>query len=494
MNKLLLCIKKYHYFMTSIILVILNVLLFLSVHSLDVLTVKYYYLIFGALFFLEIISIGLISIGLISIKKKATIIIGYILALLLIILNICGMYYIKVTDHFLDQAFNNDKREYTNTFYVVSKKENGNNLDSIENSNLGYYKDTPNIEQAIKEFNNKYKTESILYEDITNMFHGLGTDIQYILIEKNLYTYVFEIEKELKKEDYVIIYEYTLTFEERIESEPKEEPSDEPPSAEQVETNNINIYIGGTDFTNQLYDFNMIVSINKDTHKVLLTSIPRDYHIPVYGKGGRKDNMGYHGAWGITTSMKSLEQLLNIKIDYYVKVKTSSLVGVVDTLGDITFCSDKSFYTTHATILDSYDDSKGNKLYVQKGCKNYNGVEILTISRERLAYSAGDRQRQKNCQNILISIFNKATSPSIIKNYQSLLNSISNLYTTSIPRDIITDYIKDILNNNTKWTFNTQSLDGSDGRGYVHLTNYIDYVMIPSKDSVNKASYNIKHN
>ena len=60
--------------------------------------------------------------------------------------------------------------------------------------------------------------------------------------------------------------------------------------------------------------------------------------------------MGYHGAWGITTSMKSLEQLLNIKIDYYVKVRTNSLVGVVDTLGGITFCSDKSFYTTHATI------------------------------------------------------------------------------------------------------------------------------------------------
>ena len=85
--------------------------------------------------------------------------------------------------------------------------------------------------------------------------------------------------------------------------------------------------------------------------------------------------------------MKSLEQLLNIKIDYYVKVRTNSLVGVVDTLGGITFCSDKSFYTTHATILDSYDDSTGNKLYVEKGCKNYNGVEILTISRERLAYS-----------------------------------------------------------------------------------------------------------
>ena len=238
----------------------------------------------------------------------------------------------------------------------------------------------------------------------------------------------------------------------------------------------------------------MIVSINKDTHKILLTSIPRDYHIPVYGKGGRTDNIGYHGALGITTSMKSLEQLLNIKINYYVRVKTNSLVGVVNALDGITFCSDKSFYTTHATILDSYDDTKGDKLYVEKGCHNYNGIEVLTISRERLAYSSGDRQRQKNCQSILISIFNKATSPGIIKNYQNLLNSISDLYTTNIPRDTITDYIKDILDNGTNWTFNTQSLDGYDGSGYVHLTNYKDYIMIPYQSSINSASYNIKHN
>ena len=70
---------------------------------------------------------------------------------------------------------------------------------------------------------------------------------------------------------------------------------------------------------------------------------------------------------------------------------------------------------SYATIIFE-STSDPNKLYVEKGCKNYNGVEILTISRERLAYSGGDRQRQKNCQSILISIFNKVTSPSIITN------------------------------------------------------------------------------
>ena len=471
---------KYNYLIITSIMLIVNILLFIFTDKLNILPIKYYLLIFGIIVVLEIVSILFILL-----KKKILNIIGYILSIILIIVNICGIYYVRVTDNFLDKSFNNDNREYTTTFYIVSKKDSNNTLDNIVGKDIGYYKDTPNIEQAITELSYKYKVNTISYDNISEMFNG----ISYILIEKNLYDYTFEIDKSLNKLDYDIIYEYTLTFQETIDSNTEENDDNYIP-----ETNNINIYIGGTDFTNQLYDFNMIVSINKDTHKVLLTSIPRDYHIPVYGKGGRSDNMGYHGAWGITTSMKSLEQLLNIKIDYYVKVRTSSLVGVVDTLGGIQFCSDKSFYTTHATILDSYDDSKGNKLYVKKGCYNYNGTEILTISRERLAYNGGDRQRQKNCQSILISIFNKATSPSVIKNYQSLLDSISDLYTTSIPRDMITSYIRDILDNNTKWTFNTQSLDGYDSRGYVHLTNYLDYVMMPYQSSINSASYKIKHN
>lgn len=483
MKKILLFIKEYSYLIITFIFLILNILLFLFTRNLNVLTTKYYLIIFGILILLEVITI-LFQIP----KNKIFNIIGHIISIILIIINICGIYYVKVTNNFLDKAFENDNRQYTNTFYVVTLNNDENTIDNISKSNIGYYVDTPNITQAIKELNSKYEFNPIDYDNITNMFNKLGTDIKYILIEKNIYDYTFEIDKTLIKDNYKIVYEYTLSFTEDTTS--TEEKNDD----NNTEKDNINIYIGGTDFTNQLYDFNMIVSINKESHKILLTSIPRDYHIPVYGKGGRSDNMGYHGAWGITTSMKSLEQLLNIKIDYYVKVRTNSLVGVVDTLKGIEFCSDKSFYTTHATIVDSYNDSNGNKLYVQKGCKVYNGVEILTISRERLAYSDGDRQRQKNCQSILISIFNKATSPSIIKNYQSVLNSISSLYTTDIPKEVITDYIKDILDNNTKWTFNTQSLNGYDSSGYVHLTNYVDYIMIPYQSSVNSASYNIKHN
>ena len=189
MNKLLLFFKKYHVLMIGIILMILNIILFSFTHNLNVLPFKYYSMICGLLLLLEVISILLITR-----KKKVLVMIGYIFTLILIILNICGIYYVNVTDHFLDKAFNNDKREYTNTFYVLSLKESNYTLDTLNDSSLGYYEDTPNICQAIKELNSKYKVNSVSYEDIVDMFHKLGTDIQYMLIEKNLYTYIVEAE------------------------------------------------------------------------------------------------------------------------------------------------------------------------------------------------------------------------------------------------------------------------------------------------------------
>ena len=239
-------------------------------------------------------------------------------------------------------------------------------------------------------------------------------------------------------------------------------------------------------------DFNMIVTINKKTHKILLTSTPRDFYVPVYGKGGNKDLLGYAGVWGINTSRKTLEDLYGINIDYYVKINTKSLVGLVDTLGGIQFCSDKSFTTDHAMVMGTYNDKLGKKLYVSKGCKEYSGIQILTIARERRAYPDGDRQRQKNCQQIMISIFNELLRIENLTNYSNILNAVSGLYTTNIPRSLVTEFANDTLDKGIKWTFEQQSVTGSNSRGYVHFSNVQDYVMIPDMNSVSVATEKIK--
>lgn len=250
-----------------------------------------------------------------------------------------------------------------------------------------------------------------------------------------------------------------------------------------------NIYIGGTDFTNQIYDFNAIITINKKKKQILLTSIPRDYHIKIYGKE-QEDNLSYHGILGIETTIGSLEQLFDTKINYYIKINTNSLVKLVDLLNGLEYCSSESFTTTHATILDSYDDTKGEKLYVGKGCKKYNGIEILTIARERKNIKGGDTQRQINCQTIMTSLFNKLMNPSNLTNYKNILESVNELYETNVPKNIITNYVK--YSFNTKWNVQKLNAIGTDTKGYVRLNSVYDYIMIPDYSSVSIVKDKIK--
>ena len=257
---------------------------------------------------------------------------------------------------------------------------------------------------------------------------------------------------------------------------------------EEVIKESFNIYIGGVDFTNEIYDFNMLVSI-KD-NKVLMTSIPRDYHIKIYNTD-IIDNISYIGINDIYEKTKSLEQLFNTKIDYYIKINTNSLVNLVDMLGGIEYCSEQEYLTTHSMILDSYNDNLGNKLYVTKGCRNYNGIEILTIARERLKVG-GDSVRQRNCRKIIISLIHKILSFESLSYYEELLNNLSDLYETNIPRDVITKIIKNI-GNEVKYEINEQEVSGTTTKGMVRKNTVYDYIMIPNYDSVKEASNNIKN-
>lgn len=452
-----------------ILLVLLGTIALIDMNKIGVLPTKY--LIMSIIFIILLIALA----GLLMFLKKTwKNIIGYVLSGLLIIGFGIGIYYLKTTNDFLDNNFSTETITYSSEYYIVSL-----NNDMYTEKNIKevyYYGDLPNFDVLSKKYKD-YKY--ILGDDIEYLINKLGTDVTYMVIEKNTYHLFFDMMSDYDVNNYKILKTLNIDVTEEIKK------------SEEIKDNKINIYIGGTDFTNQFYDFNMVITINTDTHEVLLTSIPRDYYITVAGKG-RRDILGYHGVWGVNTQIGSLNNLLDININYYVKINTHSLVGLVNTLGGLEFCNNYKAYTsTHSLVLDTYSDNK-EKLYVKKGCNYYNGIEILTIARERLAYPGGDRDRQKNCQRILISLFNKLTKMSNLLKYNDILNAVSALYTTNIPRDLITSNVKDMIDNKTKWTFKTQSLNGGDSRNFVHLSNIKDYVMEPYQDSINNARNNIK--
>lgn len=132
-------------------------------------------------------------------------------------------------------------------------------------------------------------------------------------------------------------------------------------------TKRFNIYVGGADFANYM-DFNMVATINTETHNILLTSIPRDLYLKVAGYDDeRYEKLSFMNLnYGYESNRDSLAQFLNTDINYTLLINTDSLVTIVDYIGGIEFCSDYEFMTTHALVKDTYNDTVGKKLYVKK--------------------------------------------------------------------------------------------------------------------------------
>lgn len=451
-----------------IICLILSTICLFQINKIGVLPFKYLLILIGIFLVIN----ALVGILLFR-KNKVCKVLGIIFGVIIILVNGIGIYYINSTNNFLDKAFSGKVIEST-TYYVIAKKDNNYTEKDIK-GDIYYYKNMANSKKVVKLLKDDYELVFKEYELINDMTKDLlENKIKFIVMEKTSYSIIKQHDTELSNNT-VILKEINIK-EEKKSSEVKGEA--------------FNIYVVGTDFAG-LNDFNMIISVNTQTKKILLTSIPRDYHIEVAGMNGVKDNITYMSALGVDTSIKSLENFFDTKIDYYVKINTSSLVTLVDKIGGINYCSEHEFTTTHAMVLDTYNDSVGKKLYVKKGCQHLNGIQTLTVARERKNIPGSDLARQDNCRKIIIAIFSKLKSLDTVLNYNDLLQSLSNSYETTLSKETIQTLGKETLQANSKWEIMEQAVNGVDVIGYVHLNTVRDYTMEPNMNSVDSAIKNI---
>lgn len=246
-----------------------------------------------------------------------------------------------------------------------------------------------------------------------------------------------------------------------------------------------NIYISGMDTTGKITeearsDVNMIITVNPKTHKILMTSIPRDYLVEL--QNGEKDKLTHTGMMGIDETTSDVEDLLGIKINYYVKVNYNTLKDLVNSIGGITINSDKAFI--------SYI---GRYQFVQ-GENKVDGAKALAYARERRAYSDGDNHRVRNQQDVLKAIVNKLTgSTTLLTRYNKILKYLAPTMEMNFTRAEVKALVKFQLGKNPKWKFESNSLEGYDAFATVYSGgNQQLYVMKPDEESIKKARQKIK--
>ena len=224
-----------------------------------------------------------------------------------------------------------------------------------------------------------------------------------------------------------------------------------------------------------------MITVNPVREEILLTSIPRDYYVQLYHTEGKeKDKLTHAGYYGIETSVKTMESLLNTKINYYAKVNFSTLVKLVDMIDGIDVELENK-----VTIIDY----KGTVYKFEKGINHLDGMKALALARERKNFKAGDRSRQFNQQKILSAIIKKTTSSSVlIKKYFEILSAVEQSFEINMSSSSISKLIKFQLDYMPTWEIKNQTVDGTDAYKQTYsFPKQLLYVMEPDEQSVKLA-------
>ena len=413
-----------------------------------------------------IITLLYLSIFILIKKKKK---LGYFLSIILIIIYIFVTYYLGITLNFFS-SINKIHYNETNYLVIVLNSSEYNTTKDLKNKTIGYINnDEDNIEKAIEKLDKKVKINKKDYSTYPTLFDSLDNKtIESILVEESYYNIKKEEEEEnnYKIIDTIKIRKITnksLTKEVDITKKP------------------FTIYISGIDTYGSIEtvsrsDVNILVTVNPSTKQILLVSIPRDSYVQLSGKTGYKDKLTHAGIYGISTSLKTIEDFLNIDINYYIKVNFSTLEKLIDSLGGVTVYSEYSF----VSYIDNY------KFY--KGFNNMNGKEALAFARERKSLPNGDIDRGKNQEAVIEAIIRASTSKEMIYKYSSVLNALNGSFQTNLTDKDITSFIKKELTNPGGWTITSKNITGTGQMNYTYSYSAQKlYVMIPDEDSINEV-------
>lgn len=461
-----------------IIFLISIFLLGIYVTKLDILPHKYFIPFIIVLILWTLILLFM----LIKAKKKFLTIITIIVMILSVIINSVGFYYVYNTNQFFSSL--GDVKE-TKEYYVLVKKDSKySKLQDLKGKNIALFdNETKNYKKAVQELDSNIKINHKNYDNMLNLVDDLlNNNIDSAFINSNTKEIIDENIKNFKDNVKVI---------KKIKIKLKEEK----PKQEKTNDEVFNILVSGIDTAGDINnvsrsDVNIIVSVNKNTHEVVLTSVPRDMYVQLHDTTGIKDKLTHAGLYGINMTRQTLEDFLEIKIDYYIRLNFTSVIQIVDAIGGVDVNNDVAF--------------KRGKRYYALGMIHMNGEDTLGYCRERLRMPSGDWTRGLHQEEVIKAIITKiTTSNELLTNYSEILSSLGYLVQTNIPEDLIKKYVKDQIETMPKWDLYSYAVGGS---GAAHLETYsmpgmILYVTLPdephrlhAKKVINSVNSGMKYN
>lgn len=262
-------------------------------------------------------------------------------------------------------------------------------------------------------------------------------------------------------------------------------------TAKTTDKNVFNIYISGIDTSGAVStvsrsDVNLILTVNMNTHKILMTTTPRDSYVRIPDGGADQyDKLTHAGIYGIETSVKTLENLYDIPINYYARLNFTSFVKLINALGGVTVYNDQAF----TSLNGNYNFGVGN-------INLTSGEEALGFVRERYSLEHGDYDRGNNQLKVIQAIIEKLTSFQSVSNYSDVISTLQDSIQTNMPLNTMMSLVNEQLDSGKTFIVSSQEVTGTGSTG--QLTSYAmpnaSLYMIQLDDaSVAKASQAIKN-
>ena len=425
------------------------------------------YFIIGT-FFISIITLIIIFFLLKKSKKKKQ---NKIIKIILILISVAiisvylfGINYLNKTMNFFDNI-NSIKEEVSNYYVIVLKDSKYQEISDLYQKKIAYFNTTD------KEVLNSIKLDLTFKElgEISQVKDALyKNEADAILISDIIKHKLEEDEPEFSEKTRIL---KTISISKEIEDITKKVT---------MKNTSFNVLISGIDTYGDINittrnDVNIIATINPNSNEILLTSIPRDYYVQLHGTTGNKDKLTHASYYGTDIVVKTIEDILETDINYYVKVNFSTVVELVDELGGIEVYADQYMTRSSCTF--------------KKGYNKVNGRCALVFSRERYSYADGDKHRGRNQQEVIQAIFRKVSSgTTIISEYTNILQVLDKKFATNIDMNEAMNFLKYELNDLTNYKFLTNQLDGYGSMGPTYSYPGQDlWIMIPYEESVKNA-------
>ncbi|MBN8201429.1 LytR family transcriptional regulator [Bacillus sp. NTK034] len=179
-------------------------------------------------------------------------------------------------------------------------------------------------------------------------------------------------------------------------------------------------------------DTMIVLTVNPEKNSVKMLSIPRDTRTEIAGKGiDDKINHAY-AFGGIEMSMNTVENFLDIPIDYYMQINMEGFKDIVDAVGGVTVNNDLDFTTGGVSF--------------PKGSITLNGEKALIYSRMRYEDPRGDFGRQLRQRQIIQEVIRQGASFSSLTKFDDIFEALGNNIKTNMTFNEMVDIQKHYKN------------------------------------------------